>query len=236
MIRVLGRSDRRLPSKLGQLCLVLVAVAGCATDPDEPLCEARALRVDSIRVPTNNTLARELGFDLDGDEAIDNNAGMVTGTLYAMVPNFDLETPASARLADDVVWTIEVETCDDGTSRVVEPRMPISTVFDPSGTFASTGFVDATRSAVALSQRADGTWDGKIGMAFAPDALIDATIAPLAPYFDEHQLFMEYLDKSPKDGRITVEEMRKASVVKTLLAPDLGKAGTSFGIAFTARE
>jgi hypothetical protein len=235
-IRVLAATGQRLPSKLGQVCLLLVAVVGCATDPAEPICETRTLRVDTVAVPKNNNLAREFGFDLDADKAIDNNAGMVTATLHAMIPNFDLATATTARLADDIVWEVEVETCDDGTQQVANARMPVSTVFDPAGTFPAAGFVAATRSAIAVTQRADGTWDGKLGMAFAPDALIDATVAPLAPYFDEHQLFMEYLDTSPKDGHITVEEMRKASVVKTMLAPDLGSDGTSFGIAFTAHE
>jgi hypothetical protein len=236
MTRVFAGNDQRLPSKLGQACLVLVAFAGCATDPADPICEARTLRVDSIVVPVNNTRAREFGFDLDDDKAIDNNAGMVTATLYSQIPNFDLAAAATARLADDIVWEIEVESCDDGAPRIVDARMPISTVFDPNGTFASPGFIAATRSAIELAQRTDGTWEGTLGMAFAADALIEATIAPLAPYFDAHQLFMDYLDTSPRDGHITVEEMRKASVVKTLLAPDLGKAGTSFGIAFTAHE
>jgi hypothetical protein len=224
-----------LPSKLGQACLVLVAFAGCATDPAEPNCEARTLRVDGITVPANNNQARTFGFDLNGDKVIDNNAGMVTGTLHTQIPAFDLSAAATARLAADIVWELEVETCNDGT-RIVDARMPISTVFDPNGTFPAPGFVEATRSAIELVQRADGTWEGKLGMAFAAQALIEGTIAPLAPYFDEHQLFMEYLDASPRDGRITVEEMRKASVVKTLLAPDLGAQGTSFGIAFTGRE
>jgi hypothetical protein len=235
MTRLFAAKDQRLPSKLGQACLVLVAFAGCATDPADPICEARTLRVDGVAVPTNNNQARSFGFDLNGDKAIDNNTGMVTGTLHSQIPNFDLATAATARLADDIVWEVEVEQCDDGT-RIVDARMPISIVFDPNGTFPGPGFVDATRSAIKLAQRADGTWEGTLGMAFDPAALIEATIAPLAPYFDEHQLFMDYLDVSPKDGKITVEEMRKASVVKSLLAPDLGKQGTSFGIAFTAHE
>lgn len=235
-IRVLAASRQRLPSKLGQVCLLLVAVVGCATDPAEPRCETRRLRVDAVTVPKNNNLAREFGFDLNADEAVDNNAGMVTATLHTMITNFDLGTAATVRLADDIVWEVEVETCDDGTQRIADARMPVSTVFDPIGTFPAAGFLAANRSAIQVAQRADGTWSGTLGMAFAADALIEATVAPLAPYFDTHQLFMEYLDKSPKDGHITVEEMRAASVVKTLLAPDLGSDGTSFGIAFTAHE
>ena len=40
--------------------------------------------LDSVLVPTSNTTARDLGQDLNGDQAIDNQLGMVLGTLSSM--------------------------------------------------------------------------------------------------------------------------------------------------------
>ena len=48
--------------------------------------------IDSLLVPTNNTMARDYGFDLNNDGAIDNQLGMVLGTLASMGLDVQLMT------------------------------------------------------------------------------------------------------------------------------------------------
>src|SRR5689334_9340430 len=50
--------------------------------------------MDSMLVPQNNTQAREYGLDLDGNQTIDNQFGMVLGTLAGM--GFDIQTSTTA--------------------------------------------------------------------------------------------------------------------------------------------
>ena len=234
MIHRLRGVDPNLPSKFGQVCLVLVAVGGCAGDP-EVTCETKLLRVERVRMPTTNTQAREAALDLDGDGDGDNIGGLVASTILAQIPQLDLTASANARLADDVVWELEVSQCSDGSTHV-DGQMPVSTLWDPTATFDAPGWLSPRSAKIDVKPTADGRWEGRVAMAFAPRELIDAVVAPMAPYFDEHQLFMEHFDVAPRDGHITVDEMRDAEVVRVLFAPDLEGGGTSFAIEVTASE
>ncbi len=49
--------------------------------------------IDSIQVPTNNTTARDYGQDLNGDQTVDNQLGMVLGTLSSM--GFEIQATAT---------------------------------------------------------------------------------------------------------------------------------------------
>ena len=249
------------------LCPILVGIAalgGCAADDgNSETCTAPTrLRIDRVAIPTNNTAAREAAFDLDGNKTVDNLAGMLAGTLYGQIVGFELSTAATTRFANDVTWQIAVSACgdeaavaigpeveeltlaghrDSETGRVlatgIDGQMPISTLWDPTAGFPAAGWLPATRVAIELAPLGDGRWEGRVGMGFVPDELIAAVVQPIAPYFDEHQLFMDYLDAAPKDGRITVEEMTGSRYVKSLLAPDLTRGlGTSFAIRFSALE
>ena len=238
--RQLRSADRALPAKVGHLCLGLVAFAACASEPDEPRCEARVLRIASVAVPHNNQSARDLGLDLNGDQTIDNQLGMVTATVQFQL-GMDPHAAINTRLASDLEWRIGVATCDDGTARL-DPgtAMPIGAMFDPTGTF-DIGWIESTRlRAIEVAPLADGTtWTGRIGMGLAPAAVADAIVPPVVAYMNAHGLFIDDFDDAPKDGQISVEEMRDSTLVMALLAPDLGdrgQHGLSFGIAFTATE
>ncbi len=67
--------------------IVLVGIAGCWSAPSSddvvgPFTgEVHRYAVDRITLPINNTAARDLGDDLNGDRRIDNQLGMVIGTL-----------------------------------------------------------------------------------------------------------------------------------------------------------
>src|SRR5215207_6979652 len=99
MTRTIGqlqRVDRVLPSRSGRVCrvLCLVVVGACATDPD-PTCDpARSFRITSVSIPKNATEARTFALDLDGDDQLDNSAGMVSGALHGQILGFDLSTAA----------------------------------------------------------------------------------------------------------------------------------------------
>lgn len=215
------------------------------------------LRIESVTIPTNTNIARELALDLDGDKGGDNVAGMVSGTLYALVPGLDLSPTATARLANDVEWTIALDECTDGTvtaavgpdveligGKVIDGhlrafgndgRMPISTLWDPSASFPVAGWLRTRTAVLDIQRMGDGRWEGRVGMGFVPSELIGAVSDSLAPYLDEHQLLLEYLDVAPKDGHITAMEMRNVGNVKSLFAPDLEHLGTSFSIGIVAR-
>ncbi len=52
--------------------------------------------MDTLRVPGNNTEARDFGLDLDGNGTIDNQLGMVTGTLSGM--GFEVQAATTAQI------------------------------------------------------------------------------------------------------------------------------------------
>ena len=235
--RQLERVARSLPSRFGHLCPVVVALAGCASDPAEPVCESHVLRVTSAVVPHNNPSAREHGLDLNGDITIDNQLGMVAGTLHGQF-GFDLTAAINARLASDVVWQIGVATCDDDTARIERgSAMPVGAMFDPLARFGP-GFVESRVAAIEVAPLADGTtWTGRVGMGLPPQRVSDVIVPPIVAYMNENDLFIDEFDDSPKDGMISVEEMADSNVAKSLLEPDLGSGSDrsiSFGVAFTA--
>lgn len=81
--------------------------AGGAAEPIVPEGEHYGFVFDTISLPTNNTLARELAFDVNGDDILDNQLGMVFGTLASM----GLEQ-GTQRLVDtgDVILLADLQT------------------------------------------------------------------------------------------------------------------------------
>jgi hypothetical protein len=53
-------------------------------DAPPPLPGHHHYVIDSVQVPTNNNQAREFGLDLNADQTVDNQFGMVLGTLATM--------------------------------------------------------------------------------------------------------------------------------------------------------
>jgi hypothetical protein len=105
----------------------VVAVAGC--DRGEDCCSVDAhvpdmldvpadaylpphhYVMDSLRMPMTNTQARDYGLDLDGDQVVDNQLGMVLATFDSM----GLDAQAEMTIAVDrgtVIYLLEVATTD----------------------------------------------------------------------------------------------------------------------------
>ena len=64
--------------------ILVLALCSCGTEELLPIRgEHESYVVSRERVPLTNTQARELGLDLNGDDAIDNQLGMVLSTLAA---------------------------------------------------------------------------------------------------------------------------------------------------------
>ena len=229
----------RLPSRFGRFCLVLViAMAGCATDDDAaPVCTTRVLRIDEVTIPGTNSAARVVAFDLDDDKAADNQLGMVAGVVQSQLA-VNLSNAVNARLQGDVVWELAVQQCDDGTQTLVGgDEMPVAAMFDPSARL-DPGWITATRSAVFIEPFENGRWQGRVGMGLPSELVTSAFTVPIAEYLTSHGLFLATFDTMPADGNITPQELANTTLIKSLLAPDLGhgKLGISFGLSFTAAE
>src|SRR5215471_2883908 len=65
--------------------------------------------VNQINVPTNNTQARAYGLDLNGDGTVDNQLGMVLGTLSSM--GFDIQGNINTSVADGgIIVLVDFQT------------------------------------------------------------------------------------------------------------------------------
>ena len=267
-IRQLTAVDRVLPSRSGRVCRVLcpflVVVAGCADDEeafDTSTCgAATTLRVNAMTIPKNIAETKELAIDLDGDDRLDNQIGMITGTLQSNAA-IVLSPIASARLTNDVSWHIGVRDCADGAAITVsetadfgdaihmtgtrsadgtivargdDGEIPIGVVLDPSGQYHAS-FVRAHVGALEMRPQADGNFIGRVAFGVDSTQVRGVAARAWAPFFDEHDLFLSLFDKMPEDGRITVEEVEQSNLMKTLFTPDLEEGGMSLSVGFTAR-
>jgi len=89
---------------------VVLIFTGCATD--EPLVVNGThyqYVVSELRVPANNAEARSNGLDLNDDETVDNQLGMVFGTLGTMGLGVG-ETATEALLRGGLVMLADLET------------------------------------------------------------------------------------------------------------------------------
>ena len=65
----------------------------------------------TVQVPTNNNQAREFGLDLNGDKTVDNQLGMVLGTLATM--GFDIQgTIDKAVATGSIILLVDFQTKD----------------------------------------------------------------------------------------------------------------------------
>jgi hypothetical protein len=70
---------------------------------------------DSIAMPTNNTQALDYGLDLDGDEVVNNQLGMVLGTFAGM--GFDVQASTDQVIDQGtVIDLVDVQTADFSAS------------------------------------------------------------------------------------------------------------------------
>lgn len=61
-----------------------IAIDAPLADAPPPALDHHYFVIDTLRVPTNNNEARMFGLDLNGDGTVDNQLGMVLGTVSAM--------------------------------------------------------------------------------------------------------------------------------------------------------
>jgi len=93
----------------GVLSLALVTCGGSSTIVPEGTHYHYV--ANTVLVPTNNTQAREYGLDLNNDGTVDNQLGMVLGTLAGM--GFDIQGTIDKAVAEgDVILLVDFQTKD----------------------------------------------------------------------------------------------------------------------------
>lgn len=70
--------------------------ADALIDAPPPAADHHYYVMDSLLVPMNNTQARDFGLDLNGDQTVDNQLGMVLATLDAQ--GFELQTATTTQI------------------------------------------------------------------------------------------------------------------------------------------
>jgi hypothetical protein len=230
-------------------CL-LFALAACATDP-EPIEYTGAKQrfvVNAIQVPMTNTQAREYGADLNGDKTVDNQLGMVFGTLASFG---DITTHAPEMIAsgsiESSVELVADNLSNDGTVALLykgsegdTPTLVGGTLSDGRFTTELPGaaaawlpvFVDADPSVLPLVHlRAtlvpdgfggfDGTIAGAVPIETALSAAYDGIAQMIETRPGDHIAFFRMLDTQPADQKLTRDEVVNNPLIKSLLSPDL---------------
>lgn len=266
-LSAVSRSGRWRP---GFCLIAGIAVtAGCAADEapvDPATCGATELyRIDRVQLPANNAETRTLARDLNRDGTPDNQLGMVTSTLQTQF-GIDFSATAAARLGQDVTWNLGLRRCPGGEVLVAltgdgsadelqtigeeidgviiatgaDTAVPLSTFFDPLGTYPEAGWLRGLRSHLELRVSADGSRaDAIVAMGLESDAVLDAAARPMTPFldgYDQPSPSLEHFDPDG-DGVITLEEVKAASFTRAVLAGDLridGTLATSIGFGISA--
>jgi hypothetical protein len=95
------------------LALLPITIAACGSDsgPIIPTGMHYHYVANQVNVPTNNTQARAYGLDLNGDGTVDNQLGMVLGTLASM--GFDIQGNINTSVAQGgIVVLLDFQTKD----------------------------------------------------------------------------------------------------------------------------
>lgn len=242
------------------------ALVACASDEapfDLEACDApEAFRVTRVDLPINSIEARAGGLDLNGDDVVDNQLGLVIGTVTGLWQP-PLEEHAQAHLAADVDWRVAVRRCPGdrqaialhsaGTEPVyvvTEPGtpeargeggadLPLGTLFDGLGTGTDPGWISADFARIELGTRTSSELALRVGVGLDAAATTDIVAEAYAPYLDA-TLEDEYRDEvdGNGDGVITATELGDSSIVQSLLYPDLelrdDRGGISFGLPLVA--
>jgi hypothetical protein len=229
----------------------LSLIAACAADEpvyDPADCGTpRTYQIDAVGLPTNNADAREVTLDLNGDKTVDNQLGMVAATIRGMFTGLDLDARADEHLAADTNWRVSVWNCPSDQRLIAltegdeapvvadlrgglqgplftatgrSGRVPLGALWDGSGT-GGAEFQDARIAAMRLEDPADDQLDAVLAIGFESTTSSAVIIHAMAPFIDSNLDFnREHFDKD-NDGIITEQEVRDATIVKSLLAPDL---------------
>lgn len=238
------------------LLLPLSLIACAADEPvyDPADCGApRTYRIDAVELPIANSSARELSLDLDGDQSVDNQLGMVAATIRGMLVDLDLTARANAHLATDTDWRLSVWNCPSDQRLIAltagdeEPvvadlrgglqgplftptgrsgQVPLGALWDGAGT-GGPEFQDARIAAMRLEDPADDQLAAILAVGLDATTGSDVIIHAMTPFIDTNLDFnRDHFDKN-NDGVITEQEVRDASIVQSLLAPDL-RVGDDF--------
>jgi len=99
------------PFLLAALSLSFVACGGDDGGTVIPEGEHYQYVSKRVLVPTNNNQAREYGLDLNGDKTVDNQLGMVLGTLATM--GFDIQATIDEAVAEgSIILLVDFQTPD----------------------------------------------------------------------------------------------------------------------------
>ncbi len=99
------------PYLLATLSLTLVACGDDGGSTIIPEGEHYQFVSKSAAVPTNNNQAREYGLDLNGDKTVDNQLGMVLGTLATM--GFDIQGTIDEAVSEgSIILLVDFQTKD----------------------------------------------------------------------------------------------------------------------------
>ena len=93
--------------------LLPMSLVACGSDTSQPKPEGMHYHyvANQINVPTNNTQARSYGLDLNGDGTVDNQLGMVLGTLSSM--GFKVQDNINTAVADgSIILLVDFQTKD----------------------------------------------------------------------------------------------------------------------------
>jgi hypothetical protein len=100
-----------LYAALATLPMSLLACGGGGSSGNNPTGMHYHYVANQLLVPTNNNQAREYGLDLDGNNTVDNQLGMVLGTLAGM--GFDIQGTVDLAVLDgSVIFLADVQTTD----------------------------------------------------------------------------------------------------------------------------
>lgn len=93
--------------------LLALAVSACGTDPlQPPTGDIVHYKVDEQRFPGTNTEAREWGLDLDANDTVDNQLGMVFGSL--LTRGADPRVNVTTKLASgEVIQLVDLQYARD---------------------------------------------------------------------------------------------------------------------------
>ncbi|MGE5186423.1 MAG: hypothetical protein ACM31C_30415 [Acidobacteriota bacterium] len=94
--------------------LLPASLIACGSDSGQPVPQGAHYHyvVNQINVPTNNTQSRAYGLDLNGDGTVDNQLGMVLGTLVSTA-HFDIQGNINTAVADgSIILLADFQTKD----------------------------------------------------------------------------------------------------------------------------
>lgn len=100
----------------GLLALPMIACGGGGEDQPTPEGPHYGFVANKLSVPTNNNQAREFGLDLNNDKTVDNQLGMVLGTLAGQ--GFDVQGTIDKAIAEaSIILLVDFQSSSfDSTS------------------------------------------------------------------------------------------------------------------------